>query len=64
MLAVVGLFVAGFEVAMPNGERYTPPPFEKMKMLAGVYKPAKDVEVTVRRRYGYEDVVWECVMWE
>ncbi|KAK3679793.1 hypothetical protein LTR78_000169 [Recurvomyces mirabilis] len=54
ILAIIGLFVAGFEVSMVDGSPYVGPPYEKMKVIAGVHKPAHDVEVCVRRREGCE----------
>ena len=60
MQSVAALFIAGFDISMPDGGQYVPPPFEKMKMIAGVHKPAKDVQVSVGRRKGWEEVVWEC----
>ncbi|TKA81243.1 hypothetical protein B0A55_02371 [Friedmanniomyces simplex] len=62
MQSVVALFVAGFEIETPDGGQYKPPPFESRKMIAGVHKPGRDVEVTVRRREGYADVEWLCEM--
>jgi len=60
--SVVALFIAGFEIDMPDGAPYKPPPSEGSKMIAGVSKPGMDVEVQVRRRAGYEDVEWVCEM--
>jgi hypothetical protein len=62
ILAIAGFFIVGFEIEMPNGSPYEPPPFEKMKMIAGVHRPAHDVEVRVKRRAGLEDVEWTATM--
>ncbi len=61
-MSVVALLVAGFEIEMPGGGQYVPPPYEAVKMIAGAHKPGKDVGATMRRRESYEDVVWECEM--
>lgn len=62
MLTVVGLMIAGFDIQMPDGSPYRPPPYEKIKVVAGVHHPAHDVQVRIKRRDGLENVDWSCVM--
>ncbi|EMC93770.1 hypothetical protein BAUCODRAFT_210021 [Baudoinia panamericana UAMH 10762] len=62
ILTVVAMFVAGFDITAADGGKYVPPPFQATKIIAGVVRPARDVEVRVRRRPGVEDVEWVCEM--
>ena len=51
------MFITGFEIENPDTPgKYTKPPYESFKLCLGVVKPGEDVEVTIRRRPGYEDV--------
>jgi hypothetical protein len=61
-MAISGFMVAGFEVEMPDGSPYKQPPYEKMKIIAGVHRPAHDVDVRVKRRKGFENVEWRGTM--
>jgi hypothetical protein len=38
------------------------PPYEDFKLMLGVVKPGKDVDVVISRRKGYEDVEWAFEM--
>ncbi|KAK5988827.1 Cytochrome P450 monooxygenase nodJ-like protein [Cladobotryum mycophilum] len=63
--ALVALFIAGFEMeSEPGTGRYVAPPFGNAKgyMFLSVIQPPRDVEVSLRRRDGYEDVKWEFEM--
>ncbi|KAK5683125.1 hypothetical protein LTS10_004656 [Elasticomyces elasticus] len=62
MQSVVALLVAGFEIDMPDGGQYVPPPFRPIEVVAGMRQPARDVQVKVKRREGYENVEWVCEM--
>ena len=62
IMALTSLFVAGFEVEGVDGSGYKMPPCEDFKLMLGVIKPGRDVEVDINRRKGYEDVVWEFEM--
>ena len=63
VLALASLFVAGFEVeGVDKGGKYQSPPQEDFKLSLGVTKPAKDVEVNISRRKGYENVDWAFEM--
>ena len=58
-MALTSLFVAGFEIeGVGTSGKYKMPPMEDFKLMLGVIKPGKDVEVNISRRKGYEDVEW------
>lgn len=61
ILSLVAVFAAGFEVESAGGGQYVPPPLEdkKMPIAQGLIQPGRDVEVAVKRRKGYGEVVWE-----
>ena len=59
IMALAALFVAGFEIRDgKTGGAFLPPPREGLKVLQGVIKPKCDVEVSIRRREGFESVEW------
>ena len=62
ILGLVSLFVAGFEIQGVGGDRYKMPPYEDFKLMLGVVKPGKDVDVLISRRKGYEEVEWAFEM--
>ena len=62
ILGLASLFVAGFEVRNVDGGPYKMPPYEDFKLSLGVVKPARDVDVIISRRKGYEDVEWAFEM--
>ncbi|RMY08431.1 hypothetical protein D0868_04798 [Hortaea werneckii] len=62
MLAFAALFIAGFDVEdATSGGALAVPPFRKEKMFIaqGLRKPAVDPKVVIRRRRGFEDVIWK-----
>ena len=63
VLALASLFVDGFEIQPAiSGGRYKMPPQEDFKLMMGVVKPGKDVEVEIRRRKGFENIEWAFEM--
>jgi cytochrome P450 len=64
ILAFAALFAAGFEIenADTPGEDYKMPTYEDFKLSLATVKPANDVDVTIRRRSGFEDVEWGLEM--
>ena len=62
ILGLVSLFVAGFEIQGVGTSGYKMPPHEDYKLMLGVVKPGKDVDVVVSRRKDYEDVEWAFEM--
>ncbi|KAI7238856.1 hypothetical protein KC330_g2321 [Hortaea werneckii] len=62
MLAFAALLFAGFDVEdATSGGALAVPPFRKEKMFIaqGLRKPAVDPKVVIRRRRGFEDVIWK-----
>lgn len=63
IMALASLFIAGFEIENVGGKgKYRMPSYEDFKLMMGVIKPGKDVDVKISRRKGYEDVEWEFEM--
>jgi cytochrome P450 len=63
ILGLTSLFVAGFEIENASGGGgYRMPPYEDFKLMLGVLKPGKDVDVVISRRKGYENVKWAFEM--
>lgn len=62
ILGLASLFVAGFEIQGADGGPYKMPQYESFKLSLGVIKPATDVEVTISRREGFENVEWAFEM--
>lgn len=59
------MLMAGFEIQNVGGSgEYKMPPYEDYKLMMGVIKPGKDVDVQIRRRKGYEEVEWAFEMSE
>ena len=62
IMALTSLFVTGFEIESASGDEYQMPPYENFKLMMGVIKPGKDVDVRIRRRTGFEEVKFEFSM--
>ena len=60
IMALTSLLVTGFELENVGGKgEYAMPSQEDFKLMMGVIKPGKDVDVSVSRRKGYENVQFE-----
>lgn len=66
MNALVSLFIHGFEIEHATSEEnsgiYTIPAFRNSGLHVGGLKPAKDVQVRLKRREGFENAEWQFEM--
>ncbi|EJT70418.1 hypothetical protein GGTG_11442 [Gaeumannomyces tritici R3-111a-1] len=58
---VAAAIVCAWELA-PGAAEVEVPPFKEDEMPLGLWKPRRDVEVTLRQREGWEDVEWEYTL--
>ncbi|KAK5016151.1 hypothetical protein LTR39_002231 [Cryomyces antarcticus] len=61
ILSFVALFVAGFDVTAVDGALVVAPEKEETRIPLGIQKPLTDIDVRVKRRQGFEEVVWRFV---
>jgi cytochrome P450 len=59
IVAFVAMLLYGFEVEMSSGGRLEVPEGEFQKLGVASISPSKDLDVLIKRRKGFEGVVWE-----
>jgi hypothetical protein len=62
IVSFLGMLVYGFEVRMKDGSLVKPPPYKKQDLGQNSKSPEHDIDVVIRRKEEFKDVIFEFVV--